>query len=428
MDILLFQDADRLTQRLIEFLEGRGHAVTLVRDLQAMRQVGRAADFDVLLLDMHIATFDPMDFLESQCRFGQAGRTVLLSLDDKLCGEVFRLGIAQENVIGDAPDLVTVAEIIERIGHDVSELDETNEPDETSEPLDVGEAKGVQAAEPTVPVKPNPQSRAPHGRVVVVASHKGGTGKSTVSMHLVVGFMQQGLSVACVDLDQSQLSLTRFLENRGGFARSHGIELSMPAHIAPVWNEGDLEVLQKSLLDLRRRRDVVVVDCPAGYAQGTRVAIGLADVLITPINDSFIDLDLLAVLEPKTLAFRRLGPFGEAVAEARRRVGEVERSALDWIVLRNRLTSLGAHNKEQMADALTSLSERLDFRQGEGLSERVIYRELFLEGLTLLDLRQAGLERSLSLSHVAARQELRGLLELISSREPAVTGPRQAVA
>ncbi len=428
MDILLFQDADRLTQRLIEFLEGRGHAVTLVRDLQAMRQVGRAADFDVLLLDMHIATFDPMAFLESQCRFGQAGRTVLLSLDDNLCGEVFRLGIAQENVIGDAPDLVTVAEIIERIGHDVSELDETNEPDETSEPLEMGEAKDAQAAEPTVPAKPNPQSRAPHGRVVVVASHKGGTGKSTVSMHLVVGFMQQGLNVACVDLDQSQLSLTRFLENRGGFARSHDIELSMPAHIAPVWNEGDLEMLQKSLLDLRRRRDVVVVDCPAGYAQGTRVAIGLADVLITPINDSFVDLDLLAVLEPKTLAFRRLGPLGEAVSEARRRVGQVDRSALDWIVLRNRLTSLGAHNKAQMADALTALSERLDFRQGEGLSERVIYRELFLEGLTLLDLRQAGLERSLSLSHVAARQELRGLLELISSRGPAVAGPREAVA
>lgn len=423
MNILLFQDAGHLTQRLIEFLEGRGHAVTQVRDLKALRRVGRAADFDVLLLDMHIATFDPMAFLESQCRFGQAGRTILLSLDENLCGEVFRLGIAEENVIGDAPDLSSVAEIVERIGQaDGSEPDDTSEPDEASG------AEDDREAESTARVKPDPQNRVSNGRVVVVASHKGGTGKSTVSMHLVAGFMQQGLSVACVDLDQSQLSLTRFLENRGGFARSHDIELSMPAHIAPVWSEGDLEVLQKSLLDLRRRRDIVVVDCPAGYAQGTRVAIGLADVLITPINDSFIDLDLLAVLEPKTLAFRRLGPFGEAVADARRRVGQVERSALDWIVLRNRLTSLGAHNKEQMADALTSLSERLDFRQGEGLSERVIYRELFLEGLTLLDLRQVGLERRLSLSHVAARQELRSLLELISSREPAVTGPRQAVA
>jgi DNA-binding NtrC family response regulator len=116
MNILLFQDAGHLTQRLIEFLEGRGHAVTQVRDLEALRRVGRAADFDVLLLDMHIATFDPMAFLESQCRFGQAGRTILLSLDENLCGEVFRLGIAEENVIGDAPDLSSVAEIVERIG------------------------------------------------------------------------------------------------------------------------------------------------------------------------------------------------------------------------------------------------------------------------------------------------------------------------
>jgi chromosome partitioning protein len=417
MRILLIQDAGDVSRRLTRVLEQRGHKVKWARDREGLRRSGQAADYDLILLDMRIATLDPLAFLESQRRFGQVWRTLLLSLDDDLCEEISRLGIAAESVIGDAHDLAAVAEIVERVGHT-----DTCEPDQADEVVD-GDTAELDALG-----KPGRRSRGASGRVVVVASHKGGTGKSTLSMHLVVGYMQQGLSVACVDLDQSQLSLTRFWENRGGFARSHGIELAMPAHIAPVWDEGDLESLQRSLLDLRRRRDVVIVDCPAGYAQGARVAIALADVLVTPINDSFVDLDLLAVLEPKTLDFRRLGPLGQVVSEARQRVGQVDHNRLDWVVLRNRLTSLGAHNKEQMADALAALSERLDFRQGEGLSERVIYRELFLEGLTLLDLRQAGLERRMSLSHVAARQELRGLLNLISQGGDRAPDPRQAVA
>jgi chromosome partitioning protein len=251
-------------------------------------------------------------------------------------------------------------------------------------------------------------------------------------MHLVVGLMQQGLEVACVDLDQSQLSLTRFLENRGSFSRSQNLDLSMSAHLAPIWDEGNLEPLQHSLTELRRLRDVVIIDCPAGYSVSTRLAIGLADKLVTPINDSFVDLDLLAVLEPKTLAFRRLGPFGQGVEEARGRRRHSGGGELEWIVLRNRLTSLEAHNKARLADALAALSGRLDFRQGQGLSERVIYRELFLEGLTLLDLRHEGVERRLSLSQVAARQELRNLLELVAPwsapGEQGLAPPDQAVA
>jgi chromosome partitioning protein len=421
MQILLIHDVEVQSRRLVELLEGRGHAVTLARNVRGLRQAGRVMDYDLLLLDMRIASFDPMAFLESQHRFGQVGRTALLALPDGLGAKVRRLGIAEQNCVIDASDLPAILEIADRVEQgEASDSDDAPAPDAT------------QAAEAVVQHGPKPRGARPLGKVVVVASHKGGTGKSTVSMHLVVGLMQRGLEVACVDLDQSQLSLTRFLENRGSFSRLQIVDLSMPAHLAPIWDEGNLEPLRHSLMELRRLRDVVIIDCPAGYSVSTRLAIGLADKLVTPINDSFVDLDLLAVLEPKTLAFRRLGPFGQGVEEARERHCHTGGGELDWIVLRNRLTTLEAHNKARLADALAALSDRLDFRQGQGLSERVIYRELFLEGLTLLDLRHEGVERRLSLSQVAARQELRNLLELIAPwsapGEQGLAPPDQAVA
>jgi chromosome partitioning protein len=78
--------------------------------------------------------------------------------------------------------------------------------------------------------------------------------------------------------------------------------------------------------------------------------------------------------------------------------------------MRNRLSPLDAKNKRRVGDALTALAQRIGFRVAPGLSERVIYREMFTAGLTLLDLSDEGAAASFTLSHVAARQELRDLI------------------
>jgi chromosome partitioning protein len=78
-------------------------------------------------------------------------------------------------------------------------------------------------------------------------------------------------------------------------------------------------------------------------------------------------------------------------------------------VLRNRVGAQAMHNKRKLGEALGALARRIGFRVGPGLSERVIYRELFPRGLTLLDLAGPGGE-GLKLAQVAARQELRDLL------------------
>ena len=86
---------------------------------------------------------------------------------------------------------------------------------------------------------------------------------------------------------------------------------------------------------------------------------------------------------------------------------------LDWIVLRNRLGTQFMHNKKKVGDALESLSKRIGFRVAPGFSERVIFRELFPRGLTLLDLRDIGVA-NLNLSNIAARQEVRDLMKAMN--------------
>ena len=83
---------------------------------------------------------------------------------------------------------------------------------------------------------------------------------------------------------------------------------------------------------------------------------------------------------------------------------------MDWIVVRNRMGAQQMHNKKKIGDALTALSKRIGFRVAPGFGERVIFRELFPRGLTLLDLKEVGVLQ-MNISNVAARQELRDLMK-----------------
>lgn len=280
--------------------------------------------------------------------------------------------------------------------------------------VEPGPEPGVPAALSTSQVPaPVPPAAASRARVVVVGNLKGGSGKSTVAMHVIVGLMHEGLTVASVDLDAGQASLSRYLDNRRAHTIARGTGLSMPeCHLSPQLDQDDLDA---AIERLRPFVDVIVIDTPGRTSPLTERALALADVLITPINDSFLDLDVLAEIDPRTLTFVDHARFGETVARVRSTQRASGGAAFDWLVMRNRLTNLDARNKRDMADTLAHLSTALDFRMAPGLSERVIYRELFLHGLTLLDLRDQDSGIALTLSHVAARQELRALMSSILS-------------
>ena len=254
---------------------------------------------------------------------------------------------------------------------------------------------------------------APRGRIIVVGSEKGGTGKSTTAMNLIAALLYDGHRVGCIDLDSPQSSLSRYIENRQTVNRQHGLNLPLPEQVGsanPVQGTG---LLEEDLARLASQCDFVVVDTPGDDSAISCMAHAWANIVVTPINDSFVDLDTLAVLDAEGKQILRRGHYAGMVAHARKQKLARTGQGFDWIVLRNRLSNLEARNKNRMADALATLAEYLDFRNIAGLSERVIYRELFLKGLTLFDLPKEGAGVSLSLSHVAARQELRTLVQAL---------------
>lgn len=257
--------------------------------------------------------------------------------------------------------------------------------------------------------------------VIVLGNEKGGTGKSTAAMHIITSLLRQGYKVGSIDVDARQGTLSRYVENRRLRSEANPDEhLPLPEHY-PIFRseksvveeaQAEDEANLMATLEKLKESDYIVIDTPGSDMYLSRLAHSYADTLITPLNDSFIDLDMLARLNPETLEIMRPSTYSEMVWEQKKqRAIRGDRRAIDWIVLRNRLTSVNSRNKEEMRKALESLSKRIGFRLVAGFGERVIFRELFLNGITLLDLREARI--AMSLSHVAARQELNQLLEMI---------------
>ena len=258
------------------------------------------------------------------------------------------------------------------------------------------------------------------GPVIVVGNEKGGSGKSTTAMHLIVALLQTGRSVASIDLDVRQASLSRYVSNREGYRRISGRDLGMPHHYVAdgAGPNGASTPQQKDQLALliegaRVNHDVVVVDTPGSDSPLSQFGHSFADILITPVNDSFLDLDVLGHMDPRNLRVIAPSHYAESVMLQRRERQERGAEDTDWIVMRNRLSNLDAHNKRDVERVLAELSERVGFRTIPGFAELVIYRELFLVGLTIMDLKDATDDNRLTLSHLAARQEVRSLVEAL---------------
>lgn len=251
--------------------------------------------------------------------------------------------------------------------------------------------------------------------IIVFGNEKGGTGKSTLAMHVIVSLLKAGHRVASIDTDARQGTLTRYLSNRAKAAETFG--LVMPEHSAIMRSMlTDLEQAQeedsknlKERLDAYSGYDYIVIDTPGNDTFLSRLAHSFADTLITPLNDSFIDLDMLVRLESGGTQSLRPSTYAEMVWDQKKEKARRSGGNVDWIVLRNRLSPLYSKNKEEIFKILTALSKRIGFRLMAGFCERVIFRELFINGTTLLDLRET--ETTLTLSHIAAKKELRDLID-----------------
>ncbi|HRE45721.1 MAG TPA: division plane positioning ATPase MipZ [Terricaulis sp.] len=277
--------------------------------------------------------------------------------------------------------------------------------------------------------EPNLAPRRAH--VIVVGNQKGGAGKSTVAMHLVVALMRMGRRTGVMDLDTRQRSLTRYIENRGRWIAARGAKLPAPQifelsesrdRSLDAAEAADEAAFRAALRRLSETCDFIVIDSPGGDSFMARLAHACADTLVTPLNDSFVDFDLLGAIDAAQPNVVRPSIYSEMVWESRKKKAQSLRTPIDWIVLRNRTSTsrIEAKNKQRVGDALKTLSNRIGFRLAPGLSERVIYRELFPQGLTMLDLDTPDAAGDLKMGHLAARQELRDLF--ITLKLPGLEG------
>lgn len=263
-------------------------------------------------------------------------------------------------------------------------------------------------------------SGTPGVRVIVVANEKGGSGKSTVAIHLAVALVRSGMSVATVDLDSTQRSFTHYVDNRLAWARQRGIDLPTPPHVcfseddefaALDGEAGGPAALAKTIARLADAHQCIVIDTPGHDSAVARLALSFADTLLTPLNDSFVDLDALGSVDPDTFRVAGISRYARVVEEARGIRRAKGRSDTDWIVLRNRLSTLNSRNKRFVGEALDELSGRLRFRCIEGLAERVIFREFYPRGLTAADaLDEFTLGTRPTMSHVTAQLEVQALV------------------
>ena len=271
--------------------------------------------------------------------------------------------------------------------------------------------------------------------IIVVGNEKGGSGKSTTAMHLIVGLLQAGYSVASIDVDYRQGTLSRYLANRRTFIKAAGSDIKMPDPYTIIPPEetddesGNGEAVTAQLTLLMEggliNHEVVVVDTPGSAGPLSALAHSYADTLITPINDSFVDLDVLAHVDGARMAVMAPSHYAEMVWKQKQARAERDGGTIDWLVMRNRLSSLDAHNKRKMDSILKDLSARIGLRVVPGFGERVIFRELFLAGLTIMDLKDAVGPQALGPSHLAARQEVADLIGAIPLPEARKLSPTQ---
>jgi len=266
-----------------------------------------------------------------------------------------------------------------------------------------------------------PASSTPY--VIVVGNEKGGTGKSTTTVNLAVALLRIGYVVGTIDLDARQRTLSRYLSNRRAFSIDTGNRLPVPEHryveraVAEIAADGraDETARLNAAFAALSSCQFIIVDTPGSDSHLSREGHAAANTLVTPINDSLVDIDVLAEIERDRRAVTGPSVYTRMVWEQNNLRVVDGRPPIDWVVLRNRLTHIDSRNKRDVSDLLDKLAKRIGFRVAPGLGERMVYRELFLTGLTVFDLPVGG--GDMMGSALAARAEIEGLLQIIGIRE-----------
>lgn len=258
--------------------------------------------------------------------------------------------------------------------------------------------------------------------IIVFGNEKGGSGKSTSAMHVAIALLKMGYKVGTIDLDARQGTMTRYMTNRFRFIEHTRRNIPNTYHMAiqrsqaptlEAQQDEERDFLIMAMQELGQICDFIVIDTPGTDSYLSRLAHSYADTLVTPMNDSFVDLDLLAAIDGQTYEVKKKSVYTNMVKQQEQAKIERGGTPIHWIVMRNRLGHLEAKNKREIGALLEEISGLCGFDLAPGFGERVIFKELFLKGLTLLDLEDDP-DNKFSISQIGARQEVRKLLQVIA--------------
>lgn len=255
--------------------------------------------------------------------------------------------------------------------------------------------------------------------IIVVSNEKGGTGKSTISMHLAIKLMYEQYNVAVIDLDGRQGSLSKYISARRAYCKKNDIKLPIPLHyeFEPIENKSNSREVKSLIEDLSTKVDALIIDTPGAKNYLFDIAHLYPHTLVTPISDSLIDLSVIAEIDPDTGEIVKAGNYAEYIWEVKKNLAAKGLPYLNWVVCGNHISNLRSRNKDIVFNKLESLSKLYGFRFTPGIKDRVIYKELFLDGLTVLDLNQPGINSRMTMSQLAAKVELNDVAEFIFAQE-----------
>jgi chromosome partitioning protein len=256
--------------------------------------------------------------------------------------------------------------------------------------------------------------------VIVVGNEKGGSGKSTTAFHLAVYLSYQGHRVATIDTDSRQQTFTHYVRNRRSWAKDHGLAVPTPRHfhLPSAWGDSikdnhkaEFDVFRRAVGEVEDSVDFLVIDTPGFDTNLTRLAHCMADTLVTPVNDSLIDLNVLARIDPEGDGPMEPSHYSRLVQRARAERLAMDGKNIDWVLVRNRISMLTSRNAKQVTITLQRIADRFGCRVADGIAERVIFRSLFPTGMTVFDPLDGELLGGLSsVSHITARNEYRDLV------------------
>ena len=181
-------------------------------------------------------------------------------------------------------------------------------------------------------------------KVIGVLSQKGGSGKTTISIHLAVSAAMKGLKVAIIDTDPQKSAVA------WGNARDVSKELPVVAECAAFRVKEAIEAVENDGFDL------VVIDAPPYLSPEVTHIADVSDFILIPVRPTALDLQTAG--RSAAVANASGKDFGFVLNGCAPRIAEVPESL-------EILASLGG------VVCPTTLGERRSFARSLGMGQAV---------------------------------------------------------